>query len=86
MRTSIKIVSIYEHGPGFEVNMAVITIKEVEEVQTYPTGMSPVGTGVTHYSAYIVSTVKTPELLLGALCDLHMKMLSNALDTNIMEY
>jgi hypothetical protein len=31
-------MSIYGHGVGFEVNMAVITIKEVEEVQTYPTG------------------------------------------------
>ena len=66
--------------------MTVITIKEVEEVQTYPTGVSPVGTGVTHHSTYIVSTVKTPGLLLGALYVSHMKMLSNALDTNIMEY
>jgi hypothetical protein len=78
-------VSIYEHGIGFEVNMAIITIKEVEEVQTYPIGVSPVGTDVTHHSVYIVSTVKTPGLLLGALCVSHIKILSNALDTNIME-
>ena len=81
-----KIVSIYEHGADFEVNMAVITIKEVEEVQTYPTGVSPIGTSVTHESAYVVSTVYTFGLLLGALCVSHMQMLSNALDTNIMEY
>ena len=73
MRTSIKTVSIYEHGAGFEVNMAIITIKEVEEVQTYPTGVSPVGTGVTHHKTYIVSTMYTSRLLLGALCVLHMK-------------
>ena len=66
--------------------MVVITIKEVEEVQTYPRGVSPVCTGVTHESAYIVSTVQTLGLLLGALCVSHTKMLSNALDTNIMEY
>ena len=66
--------------------MTVITIKEVEEVQTYPTGLSPVGTGVTHESAYVISTVYTLRFLLGALCVSHIKMLSNALDTNIMKY
>ena len=60
--------------------------KEVEEVQTYPTGVSPIGIGVTHEIAYVVSTVYTLKLLLGALCVSHMKILSNALDTNIMEY
>jgi hypothetical protein len=60
--------------------------KEVEEVQTYPIEVSPVGTRVTHESVYVVSTVYTPGLLLGALCVSHMQMLSNALDTNIMEY
>ena len=86
MQTSIKIVSIYEHGAGFEVNIAVITINNVEEVQTYPIGVSPVGTGVTHESAYVMSTMYTLGLLLGALCVLHIKMLSNAFDTNIIEY
>ena len=57
-----------------------------EEVQTYPKGVSPVGTGVTRESAYVVSTVYTPKLLLRAACVWHMQMLSNALDTNIMEY
>ena len=66
--------------------MVVITIKEVEEVQTYPTGLSPISTGVTHESVYVVSTVYTLRLLLGALCVSHIQMLSNALDTNLMEY
>ena len=66
--------------------MAVITIKEVEEVQTYPTGLSPVGTGVTHENTYVISTVYTLGLLLSALCVSHIKMLSNAFDTNIIEY
>ena len=37
--------------------MVVVTIKEVEEVLTYPIGVSPIGTGVTHESAYVVSIV-----------------------------
>ena len=57
-----------------------------EEDQTYPTWVSPVGTGVTHESAYVISTVYTLGLLLGALCVSHMKILSNTLDTNIIEY
>ena len=59
---------------------------KVVEVQTYPTGVSPIGTCVTHESAYVVSIVYTLRVLLGALCVLHMQILSNALDTNIMEY
>ena len=57
-----------------------------EEVQTYPQGVSPVGTGVTHHRTYIVSTMYTPRPLLGALCVLHMKMLGNAFDSHVMEY
>jgi hypothetical protein len=57
-----------------------------EEVQTYPTGVSPIGICVTHESAYIIYTVYTPRLLLGALCVLHINMLSNVFDSNVMEY
>jgi len=57
-----------------------------EEDQTYPTGVSPVGIDVTYDTAYIISTMYTPGLLFGALCVLHIKMLSNAFDSNIMEY
>ena len=46
----------------------------------------PIGTGVTHHRTYIVSTMYTPRLLLGALCVLHMKMLSNAFDSHVTEY
>jgi hypothetical protein len=66
--------------------MVVITIKEVKEVQTYPTGVSPVGTDVTHDSAYIVSIVKTPRLLLGALYVSHMKMLTPTYWSNEVNY
>ena len=48
--------------------------------------MSPVDTGVTHHRTYIVSTMYTPRLLLGALCVLHMEMLSNAFDRHVIEY
>ena len=47
---------------------------------------SPVGTGVTHHRTYIVSTMYTLRLLLGALCVLHMEILSNAFDSHVMEY
>ena len=57
-----------------------------EEDQTYPTGVSPVGSGVTYDIAYVISTMYTPGLLFGALCVLHIKMLSNAFDNNVMEY
>ena len=48
--------------------------------------MSPVGTGVTPHRIYIVSIMYTPRLLLGTLCVLHMKMLSNAFDSHVTEY
>jgi hypothetical protein len=47
---------------------------------------SPIGTGVAHHRTYIVSTIYTPRILLGALCVLHMEMLSNAFDSHVMEY
>ena len=48
--------------------------------------MSPVGSGVTYDTAYVISTMYTLGLLFGALCVSHIKKLSNAFDTNIMEY
>ena len=66
--------------------MVVITIKEVEEIQTYPTRLSPVSTGVTHESAYVISRMYTPGLPLGVLFVSHIKILSNAFDNNVMEY
>ena len=48
--------------------------------------MSPIGSGVTYDTAYIISTMYTPILLFGALCVSHIKMLSNAFDSNVMEY
>ena len=51
-----------------------------EEDQTYPTGVSPIGSGVTYDTAYIISTIYTPGLLLGVLCVLHIKILSNAFE------
>ena len=57
-----------------------------EEDQTYPTGESPVGSGVTYDTAYVISIMYTPGLLFGALCVSHIKMLSNAFDTNITGY
>ena len=56
-----------------------------EEDQTYPTGVSPVGSGVTYDTAYVISTMYTLGLLFGALCVSHIKMLSNAFDSNVME-
>jgi hypothetical protein len=56
-----------------------------EEVQTYPTGVSPVASGVTYDTAYVISTMYTPGLLFGALCVSHIKMLSNAFDSNVIE-
>jgi hypothetical protein len=56
-----------------------------EEVQTYPTQVSPIGSGVTYDTAYVISTMYTPGLLFGALCISHIKMLSNAFGGNVME-
>ena len=56
-----------------------------EEDQTYPTGVSPVGIGVTYDTAYVIFTMYTPGLLFGALCVSHIKMLSNAFDNNVIE-
>jgi len=56
-----------------------------EEDQTYPTGVSPVGIGVTYDTAYVISTMYTPGLLFGILCVSHIQMLSNAFDSNVME-
>ena len=36
-----------------------------EEDQTYPTGVSPVGSGVTYDITYVISTMYTPGLLGG---------------------
>ena len=57
-----------------------------EEDQTYPTWVSPVGSGVTYDIAYVISTMYTPGLLFGALCVLHIKMLSNAFGSHVMKY
>ena len=57
-----------------------------EEDQTYPIWVSPVGSGVTYDTAYVISTMYTLGLLFGALCVLHIKMLSNAFDNHVMEY
>jgi hypothetical protein len=56
-----------------------------EVVITYLRGVSPVGISDTHVSAYVISTVYTPGLLLVALCVSHIKMLNNACDSNVME-
>ena len=56
-----------------------------EKDQTYPTGVSPVGSGVTYDTAYVISTIYTLGLLFGALYVSHIKMLSNAFDNNVME-
>jgi hypothetical protein len=34
-----------------------------EEVQTYPTRVSPIGSGVTYDTAYVISIMYTPWLL-----------------------
>ena len=57
-----------------------------EEVQTYPQGVSPIGTGVTHHRTYIVSTMYNHRLLFGALCVFHIEILSNAFDSHVIEY
>jgi hypothetical protein len=56
-----------------------------QEVQTYPIGVSPVASGVTYDTAYVISIMYTPGLLFGALCVSHIKMLSNAFGSNVME-
>jgi hypothetical protein len=56
-----------------------------EEVQTYPIGVSPIASGVTYDTTYVISTMYTPGLLFGALCVSHIKILSNAFDSNVME-
>jgi hypothetical protein len=44
-----------------------------EEDQTYPIRVSPVSSGVTYDTAYIISTMYTPGLLFGAPCVSHKK-------------
>jgi hypothetical protein len=58
---------------------------KAQEVQAYPTGVSPVASGVTYNTAYVISTMYTPGLLFGAMCVSHIKMLSNAFGSNVME-
>ena len=66
--------------------MYEVFILRVKRFKLTLKGVSPVGTGVTHHRTYIVSKIYTPRLLLGALCVLHMKMLSNAFNSHVMEY
>jgi hypothetical protein len=47
--------------------------------------VSPIGSGVTYDTAYVISTMCTLGLLFGALCVSHIKMLSNAFCGNVME-
>ena len=55
-----------------------------KEVQTYQIGASVVATDGTHHNTCVGSTMQTPRLLLGALCVLHMEMLSNAIDRHVI--
>ena len=66
--------------------MCEVFILRVKMFKLTLNGCLLVGTGVTYHRTYIVSTMYTPSLLLGALCVLHMEMLSNAFDSHVMEY